>query len=492
MATLPAPSKGPLVNTRALCWPRYGMLAAWLIASAEPLRWMFLALAQPAHVVQRLVLMALVLLGLIDVVRKAASPQTHPRALAIVLVGVVLTAVARIGTDVHFMHATAALLLLYAISATYLDATTWRQRLVLLLVTLLCLPIQPHIDAHLGLPLRLWTAHAVAPLLQALGVGNVTVESIIVTENGVADVASACSGVRTLWYAMALWLGARLAWPQATARRWWLAGALSATIAVGFNALRVTALVVAMHHNAPPLLVDMAHASLGLLALALVGAANFWLCRGPVTVAHPAGQTRQLRWQTHTLLVGLVTSVALLPTPTRPMQDPANLQALTWPARLQTESVALSGAEQNLVLGYGATIAEKQRFNLQGTRGSLLVVQSKHWRAHHAPELCLLAQGARIEQQARISTRHGSYRVVTLQAGAQTAVTWFQSGTQVVPDLGARLWSQLLHPQQHWSLVTLVVDTPASDTAVQDLHQAVHAVVASSHKQIESSQDAQP
>ncbi len=476
----------------ALYWQRYGMLVAWLIANADPLRWMFSALAQPAHVVQRLVLVALVLMGLVDVVRKAASPQAHPHALVIVLAGVALAAGARISTDVHFLHATAALLLLYAISATYLDAATWRKRLVLLLVTLLCLPVQAHIDAHLGLPLRLWTAQAVAPLLHALGVGNVTVESIIITENGVADVASACSGVRTLWYAMALWLGGRLAWPQAMARRWWLAGALSATIAVGFNALRVAALVVAMHHNAPPLLVDMAHAALGLLALALVGAVNFWLCRGPVTVPQPAGQTHQLRWQTHTLLLGLITSVALLPTPTRPVQNPANLQALTWPARLQTESVALSSQEQNLVLGYGATIAEKQRFNLHGTHGSLLVVQSKHWRAHHAPELCLLAQGARIEQQTRISTRHGRYRVVTLQAGAQTAITWFQSGSQVLPDMGARLWSQLLHPQQHWSLVTLVVDTPASDTAVQDLHQAVHAVVASSHKKVESSYDAQP
>ncbi|OOG39932.1 exosortase O [Polaromonas sp. A23] len=456
------------------------MLAAWLIASFEPLRWMFFALEQPTHAVQRVVLMGLILLVFFDFVRKAPSSQAHPRALPIVLVGATFAAIARISTDVHFIQATAALLLLYAISATYMDAATWRQRLVLLLVTLLCLPIQAHIDAHLGLPLRLWTAHAVAPLLHALGVGNVTVESIIVTENGVADVASACSGVRTLWYAMALWLCARLAWPQAMAQRWWLAGAFSAAIAVGFNALRVTALVVAMHHQAPPLLVDMAHTSLGLLALALVGAVNFWLCRGPVMAPLSASQVRQLRWQTYTLLAGLIASIALLPTPTRQVQAPANLQALNWPAQLQAESVALSSQEKNLVLGYGATIAEKQRFNLRGTRGSLLVVQSNNWRAHHAPELCLLAQGVHIEQQTRISTRHGDYRVVTLQAGAQTAVTWFQSDAQVAPDLAARLWSQLLHPQQHWSLVTLVVDGPASDAVVQDLHRAVHAVVASS------------
>jgi len=198
-------------------------------------------------------------------------------------------------------------------------------------------------------------------------------------------------------------------------------------------------------------------------------------------VTQPTGHSRPMRRQTQALLAVLITSVALLPVPTRHAQDPATLLALTWPEYLQTEPIALSSQEQNLVLGYGASIAEKQRFHLNGTGGSLLVVQSNNWRAHHAPELCLLAQGAHIEQQTRLRTAYGSYRVVTLQAGAQTAITWFQSDTHVVPDLGARLWSQLLHPQQHWSLVTLVVDGPVSDAVVQDLHRAVHAVVASSY-----------
>lgn len=99
-------------------------------------------------------------------------------------------------------------------------------------IVLLCLPIQPHVDAHLGLPLRLWTAQIVAPVLQLLGVESVTVESVIVTENSVADIASVCSGVRTLWYAVALWLCARVAWPISRSR-WWLAGLLSVIVATG-------------------------------------------------------------------------------------------------------------------------------------------------------------------------------------------------------------------------------------------------------------------
>ncbi len=463
---------------------RYLLLLAWFIASAEPLRWMLFALAQPAHAVQRMLLVVLAVLGLRDFVRQSASPNAHPHALPIVLAAALVAAIARVGTDVHVMHACASLLLLYALSATYLDAPSWRRRSVLLLATLLCLPIQPHIDAHLGLPLRLWTAQAVAPLLQFLGVANVSVESIIVTENGVADVANACSGVRTLWYALALWLCARIVWPQAAVARWWLAGGISAAIAVGLNVLRVTVLVWALHHDAPPLVAEMAHASLGLMALALVGAVNWRLCRAPITATAPSltpefpRVMHHVRWQPQLLLAISVAGVALLPMPSRPAQGSASLHSLNWPPSLHTEPVALTHEEQGLVLGYGATVAQKQRFKFAGVAGSLLVVQSNNWRAHHAPELCLLAQGAHIDQQARVATSNGAYRIVTLQGGAQTAITWFQSDAQVVPDLGARLWAQLWHPQQRWSLVTLVVDGAVSIPAIQNLHQAVHAVVA--------------
>lgn len=472
MALLPqAPWPGPWAS-------RWVLLVAWAIANESALRWMFLSLAQPAHLVQRAVLMGLAAWGLWECSTRAPAPRVHAHALPLVLSSVAFAAIARLGTDVRFVQAAAALMMLGALSACFVDARTGRQRLVWLAVLLLCLPVQTHVDAHVGLPLRLWTAQAVAPLLQALGVPNVSMESIIVTENGVADVASACSGVRTLWYAAALWLCARLAWPHAPLWRWLLAGVLAAAAAVGFNALRVAALVLALHHQASPLLADMAHASLGLLALALVAAIQLLLCRGQSSrLLPPVASSPAPSWRRQMLLAACVASVALLPAPTRRAPEPAPLQALAWPAEFRTQQVPLSPLERDLVLGRHATVAEKHRFDRLGVRGSLLVVQSGDWRAHHAPELCLLAQGARVEKLVRLGTPQGEFRAMTMQSGTQTALTWFQSGARVVPDLGARLWSQLLRPGEHWSLVTLVVDTPLTASATLDLHGAVQRVV---------------
>lgn len=426
------------------------------------------------------VLLALGALGLFQLVSSEQSRQSHPQALRIALLGIAFAAITQLITDVQFIHAIGAFALFYALCATVMDARIWRQRLVLLLIVLLCLPIQPHVDAHLGLPLRLWTAQVVAPLLEYLGVSNVTVESVIVTENSVADIASVCSGVRTLWYAVALWLCARLAWPQVSRWRWALAGVFTVAVAVGFNALRVTLLVLALHHHAPLLLADMAHASLGLLALAVVGAINLLLCRQILAVQPVSEASHPLSWQGHALLCCLMLGLAVLPSPSRSAVDPSRLHSLVWPADFALTTYPLSEIEQDLVLGHHASVAEKHHFSRLGVRGSLLVVASDNWRAQHAPELCLLAQGAHVENLSRVATPNGAFRVVSLQAGTQTAITWFQSGNRVMPDIGARLWSQLFNPGAQWSLVTLVVDGPISAAAVLDLHQAVHTVVATS------------
>ena len=477
----------PWARSPALRW---ALLAAWALGHAPALRWLFASLAQPAHQVQRMVMAGLAAWLLWDVLTRPASPRVHAHAWPLAVASVAVSALARLATDLRFIHAAVALLMLCALGACFAAESEGRRRLAWLAALLLCLPVQSHVDAHLGLPLRLWTAQAVAPLLQALGAPNVSVESIIVTENGVADVASACSGVRTLWYAAALWLFARLVWPQAPVWRWLLAGGLGAAAAVGFNALRVASLVLALHHHAPPLLADMAHASLGLLALAVVASVQWLLCHGPARPApratlapSPPPSPRQLA-----ALAACIAGLALLPAAPahRPVQ-PERVRALAWPAEFQAEPIALSNLENDLLLGRHAAIAEKQRFDRHGVRGSLLVVQSSDWRAHHAPELCLLAQGARIEKLERMRSRHGEFRVMAMQSGRQAAVTWFQSGDRVLPDLGARLWSQLLRPGERWSLVTLVVDSPlaASDTPdlqdlqdLRDLQEAVRRVVA--------------
>ena len=472
----PADSGGSARLTRLFA--RLSLLAAWAINSWDSLAWLVRALAREEQVVQRMLLIALGGMAVIRVLLPADPSRIHPRAGAIALAGVVLATLVHASTDIHFVQAAAALCLLHAVSALFLDAERWQRQWSLLAIVLICLPIQPHIDAYLGLPLRLWTAGVVAPLLQTVGVASATVESIVVTEGSVADVASVCSGVRTLWYAVALWLGARLFWPQAARRRWWLAGVLSVTLAVACNTLRVFLLVLALHHHAVPFLVDLAHASMGLLALCVVGGINVWLCAtDPLSAPISVDDQPPALWQ-HGAIVLLLLASAAIPS-ARPDAGKVSIPAhLLWPSSFDVQPLALSPSERDLVLGRGSRVAEKHRFTWQGTQGSLLVVESSNWRAQHAPELCLIAQGARISDVTRVATPAGDFRVVRLDGGQQTAITWFQSGADIVPDLAARLWAQLRQRERDWTMVTLVVDGELTSAQTIGLQSAVWSVVA--------------
>ena len=454
------------------------LLAVWAIASRDSLAWLVRALAREEQVVQRVLLIALGVMAVIRVLWPVAQTRIHPQAAAIAMAGIVLATIVRVGTDIHFVQAAAALCLLHALSALFLATERWQRQWSLLAILLICLPIQPHIDAYLGLPLRLWTAGIVAPLLQMVGVVSASVESIIVTEGSVADVASVCSGVRTLWYALALWLGARLLWPHAARRRWWLAGLLSVTLAVTFNALRVSLLVLALHHHAAPFVVDLAHASMGLLALAAVAWLDVRLCAADflVTPSSASGKVPAL-WQYGVMFILLLASTAI-PSAAPSGTKVATPLQLVWPAAFRLQPLALSPSERDLVLGRGSRVAEKHRFAWQGLRGSLLVVESSNWRAQHAPELCLIAQGARISEVTRVPTPAGVFRVVRLDGGEQTAITWFQSGADIVPDLATRLWAQIRQPGHDWTMVTLVVDGELTSAQTLGFQSAVGSVIA--------------
>ena len=454
------------------------LLLAWAIASRDSLAWLVRALTREEQAVQRMLLIALGVMAVIRVLWSADRPRIHPQAAMIALAGIVLATIVRVGTDIHFVQAAAALCLLHALSALFLDAERWQRQWSLLVIVVICLPIQPHIDAYLGLPLRLWTAGVVAPLLQTVGVASATVESIIVTEGSVADVASVCSGVRTLWYALALWLGARLLWPHTARRCWWLAGVLSVTLAVACNTLRVFLLVLALHHHAASFVVDLAHASMGLLALGVVGGINVWLCAtDPFSAPISVDDEPPALWQ-HGAIVLLLLASAAIPS-ARPDAGRVSMPVhLVWPSSFHVQPLALSPSERDLVLGRGSRVAEKHRFNWKGTQGSLLVVESSNWRAQHAPELCLIAQGARISDVTRVPTPAGAFRVVRLDGGKQTAITWFQSGADIVPDLAARLWAQLRQRERDWTMVTLVVDGELTSAQTIGLQSAVWSVVA--------------
>ncbi|MCK6552453.1 archaeosortase/exosortase family protein [Myxococcota bacterium] len=169
--------------------------------------------------------------------------------------------------------------------------------------------------------------------------------------------------------------------------------------------------------------------------------------------------------------------VALAPlaassTAARPAPPPLSVAL---PRGFSGTPVPLTDAERGLFARVGESSASKRAFEGRGLRGTLLVVDSTSWRAHHPPELCLASAGVRVDALRDLSCGTGcSLRVASLDGGARTSLYWYQSRTRTTGDLVARIAADVTGDEDRWVLVSILLDAPAHDVArAREIHTLV-------------------
>ncbi|MCB0216983.1 MAG: exosortase O [Chloroflexi bacterium] len=393
----------------------------------------------------------------------------------------------------------------YGLLGLWLAPRAWRQGAGAALLVILALPFGHHLETFLGYPLRLATARAVQAGLAAAGHGSVGVDTILVFENGISHVDLPCSGVRSLWtgllfLAAATWIERRRVGPA------WLglAGLLGLLLAAA-NFARVAVLVVLGQVAGWPLVAELLHLPLGALgfglacwlALALLRRlpsieADAWAPAAkepsdpvPGDRARDAGGRPR---RAVALLAGLSLMIVLyspraLPAASQPPIAPD--EAWRLPAALHARALPLEPDSLGWLLEDGADRVQRARFDHRGLRGSLLLVESRTWRAHHQPERCFEVFGLKLEASRPHLVDPGfPLRFVALGAGAggapRSASYWFQSAERSTDDYAARIWADLAPRRSRWVMVSILFDTvqEAEDPALTALYQLIHRTVA--------------
>jgi hypothetical protein len=118
------------------------------------------------------------------------------------------------------------------------------------------------------------------------------------------------------------------------------------------------------------------------------------------------------------------------------------------------------------------------------------------FRAHHPPEVCLLAAGLKVVQTLPLTLAPGAVARHLLlseraaselgdtpgRAGRRQGLYWFQSASATTPDIVSRIFRQLLRPEP-WLMVTLLSDAPTGDSprpaeeALIPLARQIHAAL---------------
>ncbi len=492
------------VQARTWRWPQLGLnlliLLLWL--------WLYLPIFNYLQVIfqredfrlNQIVLVAVLALIGLQMQREGIRPQPDaapvPRRLplALALGGSVAYLLVERFLDINMLAACLFGVASYGLLGLWLSPGRWRQGLPAMLLLIGVLPFGEHLQTFVGYPMRILTAELVRQGLTAVGVHSIGVDTILVFENGVSQVDLPCSGVKSLWTGMLFLLAATWVEARPLNRRWFLVLLLFIPLLFVANFARVAILVLVGQVMGWTLLAEMLHVPLGVLGFVVVCATAVLLWRvgdrrvenRDLPIVSQPITNDQSPISTHFSIFLIAAILVMIPLYTSRPQTGLTAVAPAWhfPAVLQVEPLPLKPDETEWLTRDGAATAERLRWQWGEVSGTMILITSQTWRAHHRPERCFEVYGLTLDSsQPHLVSPEFPLRLVTLGKGEQrqlyTAAYWFQSATRTTDDYGARIWADASLEREPWVLVSILFDGPVQphDDEVRQLYLALHEAV---------------
>ncbi len=145
------------------------------------------------------------------------------------------------------------------------------------------------------------------------------------------------------------------------------------------------------------------------------------------------------------------------------------VKSIDFPSQITTENLALSRSEINFFDNPANPLVQKMRFQTDNDlSGSMLIVASDTWHAHHPPELCFVGNGFKVDKMNSTllnNTIHA--RWLSLQDGDLSATYWFQSAEETTDNFISRLWEDITHQNKTWVLVSVLFDKSLNSDNIQ-------------------------
>ena len=413
--------------------------------------------------------------------RPESLPQLYLPALVFTLGGSALFLVSERYLDINTLSASMFGMASYGLLGLWIGPQRWVQGLPAALLLIGALPFGEHMQTFIGYPVRILTAGLVGDGLAALGVHSIGIDTILVFENGISQVDLPCSGVKSLWTGGLFLLAVTWIEGRPFNLRWLWVALVFAFLLLVNNLVRVAALVAVGQVMEWRLLAEMIHIPLGVLGFAIACAAAVWLLRRIDSQEGRSIKTRNTLASTHRpawLVLALSATVLVMIVLYAPRPQSAAAQSLpNWqlPANIQPDPWPLTPEEIQWLSQIGAESANRWRFRWHDQTGSILIVSSTTWRAHHHPERCLEVYGLTVNgSHTYLAAPDFPLRLVSLgkdrQRSPLSAVYWLQSADRATDDYASRIWSDLAPERQRWVQITILFEktgNPISDNSLE-------------------------
>jgi exosortase O len=469
------------------------MVASWLWLYRAVFDYLAIIFTREDFRTNQIVLIGIIVLIVLQARRENwqikidTPPQMFVPAFTLVLGGSVLYLLVERLLDINTLSASLFGLASYGLLGLWVSPSRWRDGLPAALLIVGVLPFGEHMQTFIGYPMRITTAAIVRDGLAALGITSVGVDTILVLENGVSQIDIPCSGVKSLWTGALFLLAATWLERRPLNVRWFLIALAFAVILFLTNLARVTLLVFVGQVANLRIAAEMIHVPLGVLGFVLACAAAVLMLRWQKIdgrrVTDDRRQVTSPRFSFALAAMLLVFGLLYTQRPQTGLSQPA--PAWIFPADLSVQPLPLKPDEIAWLMRDNAESADRFQFEYRNISGSLILIASKTWRAHHRPERCFEVYGLALDDSStQMVAPDFPIRAVALsnQRTKETwsAAYWFQSAGRTTDDYGTRIWDDVtLHPQR-WVLVSIVFNRALepNDADAQAFYLALRASIA--------------
>ena len=483
------------------------LLGIWGYANASALHWLFSTIESASSINLGLAFAVVGVVALSLMRDRPIStlqqqflkiPRLRWVPLAVMLGSISLTIALKSWADIPQFEVALFAIGTYGLLGLFLETSAWNQGFVSAVLVACVLPFSTQFQTGLGTPARVLTAHLVERAMHLWQFSAVSANDIIVLENGIAHVDLPCSGLKSLWTGSVFLLLVTWVERRQLGLRWLIAA--SGTIFALFwaNAMRVFLLVLMAYGWNSRQFAEMLHVPLGLIGFSLSCGLGWLLLQWvpkrkqnadveTAAVSKPlqAGQSRTSsdramsgRWQ-----LGLVTVLAVLAVASNRITSPpppTAIASVQLPQQLHVTPLPLTSVETRFFQHATFPVAEKWRFDWDGLTGSMLVVASHNWQAHHPPELCFAGNGFEVDgmKQQQLAENLDA-RWLSLENGTLSATYWFQSPQGTTDEFMTRFVESLTHRYTPWTMVSILFDRPLSpdNEQVRTMTTAVRTAV---------------
>lgn len=368
---------------------------------------------------------------------------------------------------IHFLQLDLTLFLVatYALYGFFVDHTSsWKKNLPIAILIALCFSIFIEFGSGFGFFLRIASSQLVESLLKVIGINVVSSHDILILDNSIAHIDTPCSGLKSLLTGTLFFLVAAYIRKRTIDFVFLIYYGVFCAVLLSANVTRILLLVITHDVLGFTRVADTIHLPLGMMGFGISCVIGWFLLGLEWRNSKEKQTVSENTSHNHTgllsiaVIAALSTTIALKGLPEQShtgdaMNDTVLLE------KINAKPLPLTAVENQFFAAKENSSASKWKFDYNGIKGSLLIVESSALNGMHSPEICFMGSGMKINSTKEERIGNINCTVINLNNNRQTAAYWMQHNNTTTSCFLNRFWEHIVYGKKLWTMKVVLLDS---------------------------------